>query len=40
VESENWILHATVVGWRVSNSIGLSMPRRLWRLVRLWKMSR
>jgi len=23
--------HATVVGWRVSNSIGLSMPRELWR---------
>src|SRR4029453_4013270 len=40
VESENWILHATVVGWRVSNSIGLSMPRALWGRWRLWKTSR
>ena len=32
--------HATVVGWRVSNSIGLSMPRELWRRWRLWKISR
>ena len=27
--------HATVLGWRVSNSIGLSMPRELWRRWRL-----
>jgi hypothetical protein len=40
VESEDWILHATVVGWRVSNSIGLSMPNELWRRWRLWKTSR
>ena len=40
VESGSWILHATVVGWRVSNSIGLSMPSELWRRWRLWKISR
>ncbi len=32
--------HATVVGWRVWNSIGLSMPRELWRRWRLWKISK
>jgi hypothetical protein len=36
---ENWIVHATV-GWRVSNSIGLSMTNELWRRWRLWKTSR
>jgi hypothetical protein len=39
VESLNWILHAMVVGWRISNSIGLRMPRALWRRCRLWKIS-
>jgi hypothetical protein len=32
--------HATVAGWRVSNSIGLSMPSELWRRWRLWKISK
>jgi len=38
----SWLVHATdrVAGWSFSYSIGVSIPRALWRRWRLWKISK
>jgi hypothetical protein len=36
-ESGRWV-HAAAVAWSFSWSIGVSMPRALWRRRRLWKL--